>query len=971
MAGQFDDYRYETRRAYFSRSDAETDASSVCSSESSSSSRGPVWTAPTALELFSQARWNESFETAESAEVRLIERLAPELLPRATLAQRVTAERSVVPSRHESLEGFVRAYADVCERSERCARDASGCGRVEACACDYNMRCAGQSPAGAEREGARCCLHHGPARCSDESAGAEREGARCCLHHGPAHWSEESQSVCAPGCGRDARCAGQLPAAEREGARFCLRHGPARKNEESDETRESEGSAPGRGRGSARIDFETHVQRKLVGFLLSRVYEAIDFLGIVSYQDERGMISEEKKRRVVRVNEALTPWVKTLARVLMHAQLEKLDKFWKSQSAGERKMTDGGVTVYARVNLQSADMYIGETGSVADRTKQHFMACFRHSDRCDRRCRKCVEHSKYRRHRVCAPHAWLMVPLVQCDGKYEAKRLERCLITKWKPSLNQGDKPFWLLRNAYANDLRSARRQPRERVPPWRKEGVEPALDLPILTTYRVESANAFFDLGGILRAYAEKGTGVRITITPGQQDLTRWSRMRAEFGDSLVIVQRDEQRQQMVTVLKEWRHRGRASDGAFHIYVRPVAAPVEHVDREQRLAEVEEFAVSLERQDEESLAFFWRTRNTIDQRSRVKTRQLIWAECERRYAGLTRKPITVRIPYFAQLDGHAVKRLVHERIRSTDWPAFLQDWHCGRMRLITESQPSLEDILCNVNKPWCEHKGCKCGAVKERLRAAGYEKELKHIEGHVFFVGREYDGPCRAALNVCAANIPTQTAWDLSRAWERIHTQLPESVRGTATAWKRKLGDCQSRAELRPNSGRSLGHRNSTSRSDFPTTRDAYQLRKLLGGLVVGTLDKNKGELWACCPTLYDRALRGMYCERTGYEQVHVAKCSAYRKRMYTNEELPEQIIRTEEIADRRQRGTERDIVKLWARLYKQFGWAKYAAFNTRGAFNRPYVLFKAKNVVDPEVRRELDKMNSVMYLWKRRVVH
>ena len=31
------------------------------------------------------------------------------------------------------------------------------------------------------------------------------------------------------------------------------------------------------------------------------------------------------------------------------------------------------------------------------------------------------------------------------------------------------------------------------------------------------------------------------------------------------------------------------------------------------------------------------------------------------------------------------------------------------KARVITKSQPSIDEIVCNVNKPWHEHKGCCC----------------------------------------------------------------------------------------------------------------------------------------------------------------------------------------------------------------------------------------------------------------------
>lgn len=46
-------------------------------------------------------------------------------------------------------------------------------------------------------------------------------------------------------------------------------------------------------------------------------------------------------------------------------------------------------------------------------------------------------------------------------------------------------------------------------------------------------------------------------------------------------------------------------------------------------------------------------------------------------------------------------------------------------------------------------------------------------------------------------------------------------------------------------------------------------------GGTLVGPLDKNTGELWACCPVLYRKVLRKLYCAETGYEELHIAKLS------------------------------------------------------------------------------------------------
>ena len=91
---------------------------------------------------------------------------------------------------------------------------------------------------------------------------------------------------------------------------------------------------------------------------------------------------------------------------------------------------------------------------------------------------------------------------------------------------------------------------------------------------------------------------------------------------------------------------------------------------------------------------------------------------------------------------------------------------------------------------------------------------------------------------------------------------------------------------------------------------------------MVIGPLDKNKGELWGCCPALYHQALDKMYCAQTGYQEILPAKLSAYRRKRYTVEELPAQIMRTVQVPAN-QRGSERDLTELFSRIYKRRGFA------------------------------------------------
>ena len=523
--------------------------------------------------------------------------------------------------------------------------------------------------------------------------------------------------------------------------------------------------------------------------MLSRVHAAQDFLAETCYGDEDGIISEEKKRVIVKINDALTPWIRLLAKCCTGRKpFERLTAAWAEHPAPERR--DESVTVYARVNLNTQDMYVGETGGWEERIKQHFMATVRHSEKRHggRRCRGCREHTKYLRHRGCEPHAWIMIPLTICADKYEAKRVERYFVRTWKPSLNAGDKPFWLMkRDTYARTFRTtSRRQPHRRgreVPPWKRTTQPSKAEkrrLPLLTTFEVDG-KTYHDLGQILKAYAPKPPALRtasITVSQGRKEITRWERIRARYGESYTVELRADGTKRTM-LLGEWTRDAKGPGKRWRLYVRPTIT-VEEVDHdhENLLAEIEAMTTTLEKLSDEELAFFWRCRKSLDRMRRMKLRTMIWDECERRYDGLTRKPIEVRMPYFEQIDARGVKAHIQQAIESTSWPDYLKQWHASHARIVTESQPSLEDILCNVNKPWHEHHGCCCKKVCAKLKQEGHHSSLPMTDGHVFFTGREYDGPHRAALNVCAANVPQQTMWNVRRAWERAREALPGAAR-------------------------------------------------------------------------------------------------------------------------------------------------------------------------------------------------
>ena len=73
----------------------------------------------------------------------------------------------------------------------------------------------------------------------------------------------------------------------------------------------------------------------------------------------------------MRVNRALFPWIRVLANVMRHCQLQKLERVWRDAELPEDWSNE--YLVYARVNLSTRDMYVGETGDWDARFVQHFM----------------------------------------------------------------------------------------------------------------------------------------------------------------------------------------------------------------------------------------------------------------------------------------------------------------------------------------------------------------------------------------------------------------------------------------------------------------------------------------------------------------------------------------------------------------------------------------------------------------------
>ena len=235
------------------------------------------------------------------------------------------------------------------------------------------------------------------------------------------------------------------------------------------------------------------MQRRLLGHILYRIERAQKFLARWVYSEDG--LPAKYQRLIVWVNGYIIPWARALSRLTDEPTLGKLARWWELEGMpSERKACDAPYAVYARLNLRTDDLYIGQTDNWQRRQMQHIYQTFRHSTYCKTQCRRCGEHHKYCKQRVVAPHQWITVPIASCAEYVEARRLEWVLYSRWGASLNAREQPRWLIKESYSNDLKSRKRCTRK--PPWRKGTRDSVVPGHLLTRYTVDGESTHrFDL--------------------------------------------------------------------------------------------------------------------------------------------------------------------------------------------------------------------------------------------------------------------------------------------------------------------------------------------------------------------------------------------------------------------------------------------------------------------------------------------
>ena len=135
------------------------------------------------------------------------------------------------------------------------------------------------------------------------------------------------------------------------------------------------------------------MQRKLAGYVYSRIYLAQDFLAGFAYEDGRGFLTKKRKGYVVKLNDALKSWIRILSNISTNTQLRRLRQMICPKTEKLDPYTH--VPVYVRFTLEGTGEYIGYTEHWEARVKKHWFATCRHRVDGPKKCKNCAEHRRY------------------------------------------------------------------------------------------------------------------------------------------------------------------------------------------------------------------------------------------------------------------------------------------------------------------------------------------------------------------------------------------------------------------------------------------------------------------------------------------------------------------------------------------------------------------------------------------------
>ena len=294
---------------------------------------------------------------------------------------------------------------------------------------------------------------------------------------------------------------------------------------------------------------------------------------------------------------------------------------------------------------------------------------------------------------------------------------------------------------------------------------------------------------------------GITLEIIPGTVDLVSWSKTIFFFGDSFANLNEGQ-----VGILSEiitnkgFTHPGDSEEDPepMILWVKPNmkrCTPLQsgryersHLDQQAYNTWIPsapmKTKIALSRTSNEQLKFYWQNRKDIarewkEDGLRIEDKPSfitqVWDEYKLRYRhkNLNNIPIKLSLPHELFKLAPELKKRIGNIIRKySGWPPHIVEWHIKNIRISESNSKGIGEILHNVNMPWKPENRCRCGDIYKNLRKAGSKWEPPKCNGHIFFIGREYEGPHRDLLNMCNKNIPNNSRRDI---WNILNTCLKQ----------------------------------------------------------------------------------------------------------------------------------------------------------------------------------------------------
>ena len=251
---------------------------------------------------------------------------------------------------------------------------------------------------------------------------------------------------------------------------------------------------------------------------------------------------------------------------------------------------------------------------------------------------------------------------------------------------------------------------------------------------------------------------------------------------------------------------------GSFKLFIDIVMRKPAHA-REEQLVSIEKWEKRVAECDLEELEYWWRERKIVrldNTAAYPAWYNLLVQQIMLKVDGFSVKPATIILPYMVDFDIVALRAKLVKLLCGKGWPSFAATYYVNNHRISTEACKKTSEILCNVNMPWKPNK-CKCNELLD-----GFKKSSPHwappiINGHIFMIGREYQGPHQEVMCQPCVNIPLPTRWDMKRLWEVARQPFLNNV--SKTEWEKILQTCW---------------RHKDTKSSFYSTREVYSTSEI-----------------------------------------------------------------------------------------------------------------------------------------------